>query len=90
MSVQAAVPEVVWCPANIIEMNMPVTSSAEKPVGTVLVLDGHEHIEQVALLVAGGRSGDAALHDPLDQIHEARGGRRHDAGSSRWAAYGST
>ncbi len=26
--VQAAVPDVVWCPANIIEMNMPVTSSA--------------------------------------------------------------
>ena len=29
MSVHAAVPEVVWCPANIIEMNMPVTSSAQ-------------------------------------------------------------
>ena len=28
MSVQAAVPEVVWWPANIMEMNMPVTSSA--------------------------------------------------------------
>ena len=28
--VQAAVPELVWCPANIIEMNMPVISSAEK------------------------------------------------------------
>ena len=29
MSVHAAVPEVVWCPANIIEMNMPVMMSAE-------------------------------------------------------------
>ena len=27
MSIQALVPEVVWCPANIIEMKMPVTSS---------------------------------------------------------------
>ena len=30
MSVQAAVPEVVWWPANIMEMNMPVTVSALK------------------------------------------------------------
>ena len=28
MSVQAAVPDVVWWPANIMEMNMPVTVSA--------------------------------------------------------------
>ena len=25
ISVHAAVPDVVWCPANIIEMNIPVT-----------------------------------------------------------------
>ena len=30
MSVQAAVPDVVWWPANIIEMNMPVTRSGLK------------------------------------------------------------
>ena len=30
MSVQAAVPEVVWWPANIMEMNIPVTVSALK------------------------------------------------------------
>ena len=29
MSVHAAVPDVVWWPANIIEMNMPVTMSVE-------------------------------------------------------------
>src|SRR6267378_4300644 len=29
ISVHDAVPELVWCPANIIEMNMPVISSAE-------------------------------------------------------------
>ena len=33
MRVQAAVPEVVWCPANIIEMNIPVTSSADEARG---------------------------------------------------------
>ena len=30
MSVHAAVPDVVWWPANIMEMNMPVTVSAQK------------------------------------------------------------
>ncbi len=30
MRVQAAVPDVVWWPANIIEMKIPVTSSAVK------------------------------------------------------------
>ena len=30
MSVQAAVPDVVWWPANIMEMNMPVTTSASE------------------------------------------------------------
>ena len=53
MSVQAAVPDVVWCPANIIEMNMPVTSSARKRGCPVLVGDRHEHVEQIALVVVG-------------------------------------
>ncbi|SKW05152.1 Uncharacterised protein [Mycobacteroides abscessus subsp. massiliense] len=30
MRTQEAVPELVWCPANIMEMNMPVISSAVK------------------------------------------------------------
>ena len=30
MSVHAAVPEVVWWPANIIEMNIPVTMSVRE------------------------------------------------------------
>ena len=51
MSVHAAVPEVVWCPANIIEMNMPVTSSAREARRPILVADRHEYVEQILLVV---------------------------------------
>ena len=46
MRVQAAVPDVVWWPANIVEMNSPVISSAENGVCR-RVRDRHQNVQQV-------------------------------------------
>ena len=75
MSVHAAVPEVVWWPANIMEMNMPVTMSVENLGPPVLVADRHEDVEKVAVVVGGRRPVDPAVHDGLDQIDQTEAGR---------------
>ena len=49
---------------------MPVTSLAVKRGIAVVVLDRDQHVEQVAILLALGRVGDAAVHDLLHQRNE--------------------
>jgi len=63
-------PKLVWCPANINEMNMPVTSSAEKPRRAVLVLDGDQHVEHVAVGLVLRRIRQPSVHDLLHQRDE--------------------
>ena len=84
MSVHAAVPEVVWCPANIIEMNMPVMMSALNCSDAVVVLDRHEHVDQVAVVLLRRRpSARRVAMIACDAARPARPGPRRDGGSSR-------
>ena len=74
MSVQAAVPEVVWCPANIIEMNMPVMMSALKwSEPSSSLIDMRTSSRSRSSLSGDGLAGPA-VHDPLHQLDEALAG----------------
>src|ERR1700722_12530753 len=83
MSVQAAVPDVVWWPANIMEMNMPVTVEAlDVGVGIdvsdrirslfeVVVEPGEAAVELAAEAradEAGRGCVDRQLGEPLQQV----------------------
>ena len=70
MSVQAAVPDVVWCPANIMEMNMPVTSSARKrgePSSSVIDMSTSSRSRSSSV---GRRRRRPPFHDALDQLDQ--------------------
>ena len=69
-------PDVVWWPANIIEMNMPghLVGAGTRSVPSSFV-DRHQHVEQVALVVGRRRPGGPAVHDPLDQLDQLGPGR---------------
>ena len=68
MRVQAAVPDVVWCPANIIEMNMPVTSVGRRSaaIRPRCVIDISTSSRSRSSSLGGGRC-RPPFHDPLDQ-----------------------
>ena len=90
ISVQAAVPEVVWWPANIIEMNMPVTLSVEKRgVPSSLRIDMSTSSRSRSSSVAAGPSA-RAVHDPLDERHQPEAGRVAPGEALDLGAYGST
>ncbi len=79
MRVQAAVPEVVWWPANIIEMNMPVTSSGRKPRRAVgFLTDISTSTRSDSSSPTGGA---AARPSMIPWISETRSAR---AASRRW------
>ena len=69
MSVHAAVPEVVWCPANIIEMNMPVTWSAVKrSVPSSFLIDIRTSSRSIVMRWFGRRG--TIIHDRLHERNQ--------------------
>jgi hypothetical protein len=51
----------VWWPANISEI---------EPWIAIIVFDGHEHVEHVAVGLVRGRVGQPLVHDFLHQRNE--------------------
>ena len=74
MRVHAAVPDVVWCPANIMEMNMPVTTSALKrglPSGSRTLMSTSSRSRSAS---AGRLLCRSAVHDLADELDELQAG----------------
>ncbi len=65
--------------ANIIEMNMPVTSSAETPGVPVSALTAMSTSSMSRSLLSVGRVGDPAVCDVRNQCHQTIGGLRRAA-----------
>ena len=70
----AAVPEVVWWPANIIEMKMPVISSALNRRSPFSSLTETNTVQHVAVILALRRIRDAPVHDVLYQSDQRQPG----------------
>ncbi len=73
--------EVVWCPANIIEMNMPVIVVGAEARRPSALLMREQHVEEVAALA--GPRGCAALEDRLEQRDQAPRARGRACGRPR-------
>ena len=77
--VQAAVPEVVWWPANIIEMNMPVTSSGRnRSVPSGFLTDMSTSTRSCSSAGAGGPAARPSMIPWMSVTSSAR------AASRRW------